>query len=174
GNAIDDCAPLAALSGSDRELAHVEKRLGLAHKNVFLGSKASRTASPIKMSSESMSAVTAKAESPIQGADKLDFPCNRSSPSEGDPGGMPNPRKSSEVSVLIEELTMNGRKVSVATMAFGRTCLTMILALESPSARAALTYSKLRARRNSALTRCTRLTQLNSSRIDNRTKKPGV
>ena len=71
GNAIDDCAPLAALSESDRELAHVEKRLGLAHKNVFLGSKASRTASPIKMRSESMSAVTAKAESPIQGADKI-------------------------------------------------------------------------------------------------------
>ena len=66
---------------------------------------------------------------------------------------MPNPKKSSEVSVLIEELTMNGRKVSVATMAFGSTCLTMILALERPSARAALTYSKLRARRNSALTR---------------------
>ena len=65
---------------------------------------------------------------------------------------MPSPRKSSEVSVLIEELMMKGRKVSVATIAFGKTCLTMIFALLSPSARAALTYSKLRARRNSART----------------------
>ena len=120
-----------------------------------------------------MSAVTAKAESPIQGADRLDLPCSRSSPSEGEPGGIPRPRKSSEVSVLIEELTMNGRKVSVATMAFGRTCLTMILALESPSARAALTYSKFRARRNSARTTWTRLTHENSRRMKSSSRKLG-
>src|SRR5580658_3244002 len=153
GDAVDDGPALAPLREGDRELAHVEERVGLAHENVFLGSKASRTASPMKMRSDSISAVTAKAESPIHGADRLDLPCSRSSPSEGEPGGIPRPRKSSEVSVLIEELTMNGRKVSVATIAFGSTCLTMILALERPSARAALTYSKLRARRNSALTK---------------------
>src|SRR5580698_8563058 len=170
-DSIDDRATLAPLREGDRKLAYVKERLGLAHKNVFRGSKASRTASPMKMRSESISAVTAKAESPIQGADRLDLPCSRSSPSEGDPGGMPSPKKSSEVSVLIEELTMNGRKVSVATMAFGSTCLTMILALERPSARAALTYSKLRARRNSARTKWTRLTQENSNRIINRTEK---
>ena len=93
GDAIDDRAPLAALREGDRQLAHVEKRRGLAHKNVFLGSKASRTASPMKMRSESMSAVTAKADSPIQGADRLDLPCSRSSPSEGEPGGMPKPKE---------------------------------------------------------------------------------
>ena len=113
----------------------------------------------MKIRSDSISAVTAKAERPIHGADRFDLPCSSSSPSEGEPGGMPSPRKSSEVSVLIDELTMNGRKVSVATIAFGSTCLTMILALERPSARAALTYSKLRARRNSARTTWTRLTQ---------------
>src|ERR1700690_1979767 len=107
----------------------------------------------MKMRSDSISAVTAKADSPIHGADRFDLPCNKSSPSEGDPGGMPRPRKSSEDGVLMEELMMKGTKVSVATMAFGNTCLAMILALERPSARAALTYSKLRARRNSALTR---------------------
>ena len=81
------------------------------------------------------------------------MPSSSSSPSDGEPGGMPRPRKSSEVSVLIDELTMNGRNVSVATIALGSTCLTMIFALDRPSARAALTYSKLRARRNSARTR---------------------
>ena len=40
-----------------------------------------------------MSAVTANAESPIQGAERLDLPCSRSSPSEGDPGGMPKAKE---------------------------------------------------------------------------------
>ena len=128
----------------------------------------------MKMRTDSISAVTTKAESPIHGAERLDLPCSRSSPSDGEPGGMPRPRKSSEVSVLIEEFTMKGRKVSVATIAFGSTCLTMILALESPSARAALTYSKLRALKNSARTRWTRLTQENRSRIVSKTKKLGA
>ena len=92
GDAIDDRALARRLGEGDGEFAHVEKRRGVAHENVFLGSKASRTASPIKMRSESMSAVTAKADSPIQGAERLDLPCSRSSPSEGEPGGMPKPR----------------------------------------------------------------------------------
>src|ERR1700733_8954321 len=89
GDAIDNRAPLAALREGDRELTYIEKPRSLAHRNVFRGSNASRTASPIKMRSESMSAVTAKAESPIQGADRFDLPCSRSSPSEGEPGGIP-------------------------------------------------------------------------------------
>src|SRR5208282_6031228 len=173
-DAVDDNSALASLREGDRQVAHVNEGRDAAHENVFLGSKASRTASPMKMSSESISAVTAKAESPIHGADRLDLPWSNSSPTEGEPGGMPRPKKSSEVSVLIEELTMNGRKVSVATIAFGSTCLTMIFEFERPSARAALTYSKLRALKNSALTKWTRLTHENSSRIVNRTKKLGA
>jgi hypothetical protein len=39
---------------------------------VFRGSKASRTASPMKISSESISATIAKADRPSQGADRFD------------------------------------------------------------------------------------------------------
>ena len=125
-------------------------------------------------SSDSMIATMKKADSASHGAERLSLPSNSNSPSEGEPGGRPSPRKSSEVSAPIEELTMNGAKVSVATIAFGSTCLTMILTSPRPSARAALTYSKLRARRNSARTTWTRLTQENSSRIVSSTQKLGA
>ena len=69
---------------------------------------------------------------------------------------------------------MKGRKVSVATVALGSRCRRMILKSERPSARAAFTYSKLRARRNSARTTCTSDTQENSSKMPSSTKKPGV
>ena len=69
---------------------------------------------------------------------------------------------------------MKGRNVSVATMALGSTCFAMIFRLDRPSARAALTYSKLRARRNSARTRWTRFTQEKSSRMPSSTPKEGV
>ena len=52
----------------------------------------------------------------------------------------------------IPPVTMKGSMVMVATMAFGRRWRNMILASETPSARADSTYSKLRARRNSART----------------------
>ena len=55
------------------------------------------------------------------GAAIFALPCNSNSPSDGEPGGSPNPKKSSDVSVVIEPFKMNGRKVSVATMAFGKT-----------------------------------------------------
>ena len=45
---------------------------------------------------------------------------------------------------------------------------------ETPSARAAWMYSKLRPRRNSARTRPTSDTQENSSRMPSSTKKPGT
>jgi hypothetical protein len=43
-----------------------------------------------------------KAVRPSQGACRLDLPWAIISPSEGEPGGMPKPRKSSEVRVVIE------------------------------------------------------------------------
>src|SRR5664279_1111666 len=125
-------------------------------------------------SSESMSAMTRKPVRPSQGAAKFDFPCNKSSPSEGDPGGRPKPKKSSAVKVVIELFKTKGRNVRVATIAFGKTCLRIIAPLLSPSARAALTYSKLRARRNSARTTWTSDTQENNRRMPSSTKKLGV
>src|SRR5258707_10451453 len=80
----------------------------------------------------------------------LDLPCESISPSEGEPGGRPKPRKSSAVSVITEEERMNGRNVMVATMALGKRCRNMMVRFDTPSARAAWMYSKLRPRRNSA------------------------
>jgi len=64
-------------------------------------------------------------------------------------------------------------KVRVATMALGRRWRKMMVRLGTPSARAALTYSKLRARRNSARTSPTSATQEKSSMMPSRMKKPG-
>src|SRR5450631_3086390 len=125
-------------------------------------------------SSESMIAMTRKPVRPSHGAARFDFPCNKSSPSDGEPGGKPKPKKSSAVSVVIELFKTKGRNVKVATIAFGKTCLTMIAPLERPSARAALTYSKLRARKNSARTTWTSETQENNRRMPSSTKKLGV
>jgi hypothetical protein len=75
-----------------------------------------------------------------------------SSPSDGAEEGRPKPRKSSEASAPIVPVTMKGRKVSVATIALGSMWRNMIVQFDTPSARAARTYSKLRARRNSART----------------------
>src|SRR6266481_8623518 len=128
----------------------------------------------MKINSDSMIATEKKPVKPSHGACTLDLPCDSNSPSEGEPGGKPKPRKSSAVSVITEDDTMNGRKVMVATMAFGSRCRNMMVALETPSARAAWMYSKLRPRRNSARTRPTSDTQENSSRMPSRTKKPGT
>jgi hypothetical protein len=59
------------------------------------GSNASRTASPMKISSDSIIAKVKKPVSPSQGAWIFAFACESSSPSEGEPGGRPKPRKSS-------------------------------------------------------------------------------
>ena len=60
------------LAETDREVRDLEQLLvtGLhrAHPNVLRGSKASRTASPIKIRSESMVATVRKPEMPSQGA----------------------------------------------------------------------------------------------------------
>src|SRR5882762_8709261 len=146
----------------------------LAYLNVLRGSNASRTASPMKISSDSMMATAKKPVKPSQGACTLALPCDSNSPSDGEPGGRPKPRKSSAVRVITDDDTMNGRNVMVATMALGKRCRNMITALETPSARAAMMYSKLRPRKNSARTRPTSDTQENNSRMPSRTKKPGT
>ena len=56
---------------------------------------------------------------------------------------------------------MNGSIVNVATIALGKICLYIILKFETPSALAALTYSKFLARKNSALTTPTKAVQEN-------------
>src|SRR5258708_2491336 len=128
----------------------------------------------MKINSDSMIATEKKPVKPSHGACTLPLACESNSPSEGEPGGNPKPRKSSAVSVITEDETMNGKNVMVATMALGNRCRNMITALETPSARAAMIYSKLRPRRNSARTRPTSDTQENSRRIPSRTKKPGT
>src|SRR5256886_6715422 len=144
------------------------------HLNVLRGSNASRTASPMKISNDSMMATAKKPVKPSHGAWTLALPCDSNSPSEGEPGGNPKPRKSSAVSVMTDEDTMKGRNVMVATMAFGSRCRNMITALDTPSARAAMMYSKLRPRKNSSRTRPTSETHENNRRMPSRTKKPGT
>src|SRR6185312_8587883 len=104
----------------------------------------------------------------------LALPWLSNSPSEGEPGGRPKPRKSSAVSVITDDDKMNGRKVMVATIAFGSKWRKMMTAFDTPSARAAWMYSKLRPRRNSARTRPTSDTHENNSRIPSSTKNPGT
>src|SRR4029453_14889060 len=111
---------------------------------------------------------------PSHGACTLALPCDNSSPSDGEPGGSPKPRKSSAVSVITEDDRMKGRNVMVATMAFGRRWRNMIRLFDTPSARAAWIYSKLPPRKNSARTSPTSDTQEKSSRMPSSTKKPGT
>src|SRR5690606_9166835 len=86
---------------------------------VYLGSSASRIPSPMKTSRLSISETVTKAEIPSHGACRFDLPAASSSPMEGEPGGMPKPRKSSEVRTPMEPLSMNGRNVMAATRALG-------------------------------------------------------
>src|ERR1700716_1955087 len=141
GNMVDRDRGAARLMKRHRQIADVEQRLvdrvhAAAYRNVFRGSNASRTASPMKISSDSMMATAKNPVKPSHGAWTLALPCDSNSPSDGDPGGNPKPRKSSAVSVITDEDTMKGRNVMVATMAFGSRCRNMITALDTPSARA--------------------------------------
>ena len=54
--------------------------------------------------------------------------------------------------MAIEPERIKGMSVNVATIAFGRTCLNISFVFLTPSALAALTYSKFLALKNSALT----------------------
>ena len=99
-----------------------------------------------------MIAKVKKAVKASQGAWRLFLAWSVSSPRDGAEDGRPKPRKSREASVAMVPVTMNGRRVSVATMALGSMWRNMMVQLETPKARAARTYSKFRARRNSART----------------------
>src|SRR6202140_4423988 len=142
--------------------------------NVLRGSNASRTASPMKINSDSMIATAKKPVKPSHGACTLALPCDSNSPSDGEPGGRPKPRKSSAVSVITDDDTMNGRNAMQVTLGLGSRCGDMILAFDTPSARPAMMYSKLLPRRNSARTRPTSDTHENNSRMPSRTKNPGT
>src|SRR6266849_4095502 len=120
------------------QVAHFEQD-GLAHTGTLRGLKASRTASPMNTRSDSMSAMVKKAVKAIHGALRLFLPCSTSSPSDGEPGGRPKPRKSSAVRVVTEPARMKGRKVRLAVMALGRMCRIMMRTSSMPSARAART-----------------------------------
>ena len=63
--------------------------------------------------------------------------------------------------------------VNVATIALGRTCLNISFVFLTPSALAALTYSKFLALKNSALTTPSSDIQLNKSIINSRIQKLG-
>src|SRR5690242_618286 len=106
-----------AAGESDAEIADIEKwrrnTASGAQSTTLRGSNASRTASPTKIKRLSIVASTKNAVKPSHGACRLDLPWASSSPSDGDPGGSPKPRKSSEVSVVIDPFRMNGRKVIV-------------------------------------------------------------
>src|SRR5437899_1932699 len=169
---VDGKEGLAALPEGDREIADVEKRR--AHWKVLRGSSESRTASPMKTRSDSMMETTKKPVKPSHGACRFCLPWLRSSPSEGDPGGRPKPRKSSAVSVVTDPDRMKGMKVTVEIRALGKRCLNMIFVLVRPSALAARTYSKLRARRNSARTTPSSDVQENSTRMNSSSQKVGV
>src|SRR5215470_6092935 len=178
GDAIDRERLARPLPEGGGQLLDLEQpvvgRFHPSYPKVLRGSNASRTASPMKMSSESMVATVKNPEMPSHGAWMLALPCESISPSDGEPGGRPKPRKSSAVSVITEEERMNGKNVMVATMALGKRWRNMMVRFDTPSARAAWMYSKLRPRRNSARTSPTSDTQENNSRIPSSTKKPGT
>ena len=73
----------AALARRRRDEVADGERAGLPlTRNVLRGSKASRTASPTKISSDSISEMTTKPVRPSHGAWRLRLPCASSSPSE--------------------------------------------------------------------------------------------
>src|SRR5262249_4984508 len=158
-HAVDRQDLAGAISEGDRQVANRKKRFGRVHRKVFLGSKASRTASPIIIRSESVKAMLKNPENPSRSACKCAFPYDSRSPREGGAVRSTKPRKSSAVSGMTEDDRMNGRKVMVATIAFGSKWRKMMTMFETPRARAAWIYSKLRPRRNSARTRPTSETQ---------------
>src|SRR5438045_8836026 len=101
---------------------YLVKTIPQIHRNVLRGSNASRTASPMKINSDSMIATEKKPVKPSHGACTLDLPCDSNSPSEGAPGGKPQPRKSSATSAITEDETANGGKARAETMAWGSKC----------------------------------------------------
>ena len=105
---------------------------------IFLGSRESLTASPVKTSKLSIIANVKKLVRPNQGACKLLRPWLTISPKDADPGGSPNPKKSNPDNTVTDALKLKGKKVTVATVAFGKRWRNIIVVFDTPSARAAL------------------------------------
>jgi len=99
----------------------------------FLGSKASRTASPMKVMSVKVITKEVKALATIQGAMvKLATPCLSNSPMLGVGGGNPNPRKSRAVTAVMPDTTVNGINVITVAIELGSMCLKIIRTLLAP------------------------------------------
>src|SRR6185369_17326813 len=109
------------------------------HASALRGSSASRNASPMKVSSNSVMTSTANVEIEIHQASRLALPWLSNSPSDGVPGGTPSPRKSSEVSARMAALMRNGRNVTTGVMLLGRMWRHMMRPLPTPRALAART-----------------------------------
>ena len=93
----------------------------------------------MKVKSSSVTTNTAKVEMEIHHASMLFFPCAKSSPKLGVPGGTPKPKKSRLVSAKMAALMRNGKKVTTGVMLLGSTCRQMMAQLDRPKARAART-----------------------------------
>ena len=139
----------------------------------ILGSIASLKASPMKTKRVNSKDKTIKAVMPSHGACIFALPWANNSPRLGLPEGNPNPKKSNDVKVVILPTKINGRKVIVATNAFGKICLNIIFLSLWPKALAAFTYSKFLVLKNSALTTPTKLVQEKSSNNPSSHQKVG-
>src|SRR5262249_43267056 len=114
-------------------------------------SKASRNASPMKVSRSKVKTSSRKVGTDIHHASRLSLPWRRRSPKDGSVV-TPSPRKSSDARNRIAALMRKGRNVITGVIEFGSRCRQMIWVFDRPIARAALTNSRLRLRRNSART----------------------
>src|SRR5690606_33799540 len=87
-DALDRLHPTGAAAKTYLQVFDFQQRCAHAPScKVLRGSKASRAASPMKMSRLSITASTTNEVMPSQGACRLFFPCSSSSPSDGEPGG---------------------------------------------------------------------------------------
>ncbi len=143
-----------------------------AHRKVFRGSKASRTPSKMK---------TSRTEHDREGEEggeaeprrvQRSLALQRQLAERGRRGRQPEPEEVERSEPPIAPVMMKGSSVSVATIAFGRTWRNMMTWFATPSARAARTYSKLRARRNSA--RTTPTSEVQPKKRDQQRQQPEV
>ena len=130
--------------------------------------------SPIKISKVRIKDNVKKVVRPIHGLWGLFLPCDNSSPNDAVPAGRPKPRKSNEVKIITELLSINGINVKAATMLFGNICFKIILDSFTPIAFADKTYSNFLPLRNSTLTGPTNVIQLNNVIISNSHQKLGI
>ena len=104
----------------------------------FFGSNADRMASPIKLIKKSSRIIDATTDDTIQGELIFSVPIFISSPQLGVPAGKPKPRKSREVSPIIEADMEKGINVTSNDMVLGMMCTKIILLSVAPSDRAAM------------------------------------